>query len=494
MIEIRKAPVDGVMKTCIRLGDENVQIPKHMMQGEKMRGILATADGQEKPWTWDGLTSIDGDRYVYFDEIDIESLDCLATNRRDRALEIVTRIADILSHQKEDFVSPLVGIIPLWRIYVVDGDGLLILPPDLGDLISIYMSTEDQFAYHGCFVRSSTEAGFSMIRQMGQLLYYALTGIKPYEKQEVRDAGYHEIPLSIYKDQLFARLDDKSLGFIDFTLHAKEREQRDIMGNRKAHENLDWFVKRSRELSWDVDRMDASEAAKKAEAIASSPAVKEIMEKTVRSAKRRTFWRQRGSMIAVLAIVAILVGTFAGTWIASVLEPPTTRDLDQEGVILAFYDAQNRLDTDGIQTATKGCSAPQESEVISMYVTRQTRVAYEATDPLVPVETWIEAGEPAIPSSSYIYGITDLELTSTGVDSWHVTGSYYTPYAYNEEEEVAPESIPSGQTVVYVYDMSQDFSFAWNGRGWWNITDISPMSVQLDEVRYVETYEPQRIL
>ena len=199
-------------------------------------------------------------------------------------------------------------------------------------------------------------------------------------------------------------------------------------------------------------------------------------------------------MIAVLAIVAILVGTFAGTWIASVLEPPTTRDLDQEGVILAFYDAQNRLDTDGIQTATKGCSAPQESEVISMYVTRQTRVAYEATDPLVPVEAWIEAGEPAIPSSSYIYGITDLELTSTGVDSWHVTGSYYTPYAYNEEEEVAPESIPSGQTVVYVYDMSQDFSFAWNGRGWWNITDISPMSVQLDEVRYVETYEPQRIL
>ena len=65
MIEIRKAPVDGVMKTCIRLGDENVQIPKHMMQGEKMRGILATADGQEKPWTWDGLTSIDGERYVY---------------------------------------------------------------------------------------------------------------------------------------------------------------------------------------------------------------------------------------------------------------------------------------------------------------------------------------------------------------------------------------------------------------------------------------------
>lgn len=55
-------------------------------------------------------------------------------------------------------------------------------------------------------------------------------------------------------------------------------------------------------------------------------------------------------------------------------------------------------------------------------------------------------------------------------------------------------STPSGQTVVYVYDMSQDFSFTWNGRGWWNITDISPMSVQLDEVRYVETYEPQRVL
>ena len=492
-MQIIQHTIDNEEKTCILLGDENLLPPKHIMQGEKKKGILYL-DGRKEDWIWEGLCTIDGSRYVYFSRLDIESFDLIADKYRGKALYFVRLLASLLAEEKEDFTSPLVGLLTTWRVFIVEGRGLLILPPDLGDLISIYMDDDEKYRCHGCYIKNDTEAGFSLIRQFAQFLYFALTGSRPYEKQEVRDAGYHEIPLSIYKDQLFARLDDKSLGFIDFTLHAKEREQRDIMGNRKTHENLDWFVKRSRELSWDVDRMDASEAAKKAEAIASSPAVKEIMEKTVRSAKRRTFWRQRGSMIAVLAIVAILVGTFAGTWIASVLEPPTTRDLDQEGVILAFYDAQNRLDTDGIQTATKGCSAPQESEVISMYVTRQTRVAYEATDPLVPVETWIEAGEPAIPSSSYIYGITDLELTSTGVDSWHVTGSYYTPYAYNEEEEVAPESIPSGQTVVYVYDMSQDFSFAWNGRGWWNITDISPMSVQLDEVRYVETYEPQRIL
>lgn len=480
--------IEGREKTCILLGDESMQPPKHMMQGEKQRGILHI-DGEDRPWTWDGLCTIEGRRYVYFDHLELDTFDTIASKHRDKALSIVTTLATILAGQKEDFVSPLVGLFTTWRVFIVEGGrGLLILPPDLGDLISIYMTEDERQAGHGFYVKRGTEEGFAMIRQAAQLLYFALVGIRPYEDQMIRDAGYDEIPLDVYRSRMFPGLDDRTLGFINFILHAREREQRDIMGNRKGHENLAWFVSKASTLSWNVPAVEDGELQEEAQRIASSAEVHKLMDGIRRSASRRNFWRAKGTIIVIASIVALLVGSIAFTIISKALEPPVTRDLGQEDIIYAFYDAQNQLNVDLMQTAMKGCSAPQETEVISMYVTMQTRAAYEGIRPLVSAEDWIEAGRPAIANTSYIYGITDIAATDTGDDTWHVDATYYSPYPYEEEYEVT--EIPQDKVLVYVYDMDQDFTFTWNDRGWWNITQMSPVSVELVDMLYVDAYDP----
>ena len=298
--------IEGREKTCILLGDESMQPPKHMMQGEKQRGILHI-DGEDRPWTWDGLCTIEGRRYVYFDHLELDTFDTIASKHRDKALSLVTTLATLLARQKEDFISPLVGLFTTWRVFIVEGGrGLLILPPDLGDLISIYMTEDERQAGHGFYVKRGTEEGFAMIRQAAQLLYFALVGIRPYEDQMIRDAGYDEIPLDVYRSRMFPDLDDRTLGFINFILHAREREQRDIMGNRKGHENLAWFVAKASSLSWDVPSVEEGELQKEAQEIASSAEVHKLMDGIRRSASRRNFWRAKGTIIVIAAIVGIL--------------------------------------------------------------------------------------------------------------------------------------------------------------------------------------------
>lgn len=467
--------IEGRTVTCIRLGDENLQVPKHMMTGEKKKGILYI-DGKKSDWVWKGLCTIDHQRYFYFDRLELEDFDSISGVHRDRALELIRTLAMMLQGAGEDFASPLVGTIPTWRIYIVSGRGLLVLPPDLGDLISVYMSEEERFCGHGCYVKSSTEEGFALIRQMGQFLYYSLTGTKPYEKQDVRQAGFHTVPLDVYKDALFPKLDEKTAGFISFLLNAKEREQRDIMGNRKSSENLEWFVRRSEGLDWSVDSMEREGLASKARELASTPEVAHLMEDIARKAKRRNFWRVKGTIITTAAVVFILLVAFFTSYMANLLEPPSTRDLGQEEIIEAFYQAQNSLNVDALTETLKGCDAPQETEVINLYVTTMTRSAYEGTSPCIPVDQWLEAGSPAIASTQFVYGVTDLEITQTGENSWHVEGLYYTPYPYNEEDTVA--EYPEDKVIAYTYTMSQDFSFTWNDRGWWNISDVSDIHVE----------------
>lgn len=488
-MQIIQHTIDNEEKTCILLGDESLLPPKHIMQGEKKKGILYL-DGRKEDWIWEGLCTIDGSRYVYFSRHDIESFDLIADKYRGKALYFVRLLASLLAEEKEDFTSPLVGLLTTWRVFIVEGRGLLILPPDLGDLISIYMDDDEKYRCHGCYIKNDTEAGFSLIRQFAQFLYFALTGSRPYEKQEVRDAGYHEIPLKIFRPALFPDLDERTVGFISFVLHAKEREQRDIMGNRNCVENLSWFVSRTQDIDWTVPALSNEELKAKADEVSSAPEVASLMAGIARKAKRRNFWRVKGTIITTAAIVAVILGAILASYVSNLLEPPYTKDMNQEEMIYAFYQAQNALSVDQMTDALSGCDAPQETEVISLYVTTMTRYAYEGQSPAVPADQWTAQGCPPIQLSQFVYGVSDLAVSQTGENSWHVEGNYYTPYPYSEEETVAEDQIPADKVVCYLYSMSQDFSFTWNDRGWWNITSISQINVEYKDTLFIDTAEP----
>ncbi len=469
--------LEGKEKTCIRLGSDEFSVPLHLMTGEKQKGYIYS-NGALEPWYWDGLCTIEHNRYVYFDHLDIKPITEIRTAYRKDALDIVRNIAIALSLTDKNFLDLQVGLIPLWRFFIIDEDSVLILPPDLSNLFAVFFEDKERYHYSGAFAKGGTEENFAFLRELGELLYMALTGRAPYEEKKIRDFGYKELPLELF-DSLFSSLDEKTKGFINFTLHAKSREQRDIMGNTQDGKNLSWFIKNTASLSWNVADLTEEEIMANDAKLEASEVYKNHWKKIEEGAKRNNFWRKRGTLIITITIATLLIGGFLFSYISNLLEPPSTVGLDEIGVIESFYNAQSNLDVTGLQESLKGVSAPQETEVINLYVTTQTRKAYERLE-VMRADEWVDNGKPAINSNVFIYGLDDLVITKTGENQFHAEFTFYSPYSYEDDKELKPEELTG--MPIYVYKESQDFTTAWNDRGWWNIVDITNPTVEFIEV------------
>ncbi|MBR1920240.1 MAG: hypothetical protein IJ831_11540, partial [Spirochaetales bacterium] len=236
---IKDLVIDGEEKTLIDLGGDDFPLPRHLMSGEKQPGFIFS-DGMLRRWYWDGIRTVDEVKHVYFSKLRLTSFSRISTTHRKKALSLLIDLAAALLQAPKGFADLQVGIIQMYRIFIVDDDKLLLLPPDLADVFNIYMADSERYIECSAYAKGGTEEGFALVRQFGALLYEALTGISPYEDRNIRDHQYKELPLSIFKDELFPSLDEKTIGFINFILHARTTEQRDIMGNRRPEENLEW--------------------------------------------------------------------------------------------------------------------------------------------------------------------------------------------------------------------------------------------------------------
>ena len=261
------------------------------------------------------------------------------------------------------------------------------------------------------------------------------------------------------------------------------------MGNRDGGENLSWFLKRSEDLEWPLEDITEEERDRNIERTESSPEYEEFFKVREKINKRNAFWRVKGTIIIVVSVAAIAIGGFLFNYISHLLEPPLTRDLEPEGIIEAFYRSQSECEPESLTTALKGCSAPQEMEVTNLFVSTRTRMAYENFDPLINAAEWVEDGMPPVPESSAIYGVVLENITQTGENTYTAESTWYTPYPYDESETVQATltSIP-----VYVYDIDQSFTFTWNDRGWWNITDTEITDSKFLRTEIVSTYALER--
>ena len=106
-------------------------------------------------------------------------------------------------------------------------------------------------------------------------------------------------------------------------------------------------------------------------------------------------------------------------------------------------------------------------------------------NPLVNAAEWIEAGKPDIPVTSYIYGAIPESIDETGENEYTVSSIWYTPFPEDEADTAAAEP---GKTIVYRYRVTQTFSFTWNDRGWWNITDTEITGYEFLGTESVGTY------
>ena len=477
---IKNTVIDGIEYSCIALGKDDFAIPRHMMQGEKQNGYIYR-DGKLSPWTWDAFTTIDGIRYFYFEKTSLKPFSSIAYENRSNALVLLRELAEALTKLPKDFVAPQLGLLPVYRFYILDDNSWLILPQDLGDLFSLYYTDEDRFLSLGCFAKGGTEPSFTLIRQFAQFLYYALTSDAPYQEKAIREYNYTEFPLSEYKSYLFPKLDDKTIGFIDFCLHASSKDMRKINGNKKPEENLEWFVEKTASLSWDVENKSKDEYKKVKEELKNNGSVQKFMQKTEQGAKRNNFCRKKGSVIIAITATVIIVGAFLFSYISNLLEPPYTKDMEPTEIIYAFYEAQNELNVSDMTAALKGCKAPQESEVLNLFVNKQTRMAYEQFSPVVRADEWVNEGKPSFNSTMFVYGNSDVVVTEIGENKYQAKLKYYSPYDYNADESTLNNAAQS-EAFTYVYDFTQEFELAYNKRGWWNIVNVTDPEISLIEI------------
>lgn len=483
---ITEIEVGGFSYYGIEIGDEKTGISKNILQGIRSNGIIVD-DHTLTPWDWNGITTVKDKVYIYFDKCNIEGLETIVTTNRENALMLIKEIAyGILSSEKE-FVSLEGNIFPLYRIFILDKTKILLLPPDLGNILAISRIGEKRRDEVGNLVKENTLHTYMLILEMVELMYYAATGLFPYSLHEVRSNHFQEIPLAFFNTGLSAECE----AFINRILHAGNRETRDISGNRKAQENLGFFLQEASKLDWNLQSITEEEKNKRVSEVENSEKYKAFMDKASKIAKKRDFWRVKGTLILSLSALAILILSIFSSVIYNSLKPPVTKDMNQKEMLIHFYEAQNNLDTAEMEAGVK-TKIPQSTEVMNLFVTRQTRTAYENSNPQIDASLWVKNGKDAIPEQSYIYGTIIESIKEIGDNLYQVDSIWYTPYPYEEEKE-RDEDLVEGKIAVYSYRVSETFHFKWNNRGWWNIDEIEITNYEFLNLEYADTYKKESI-
>ena len=405
--EVFDIEIDGEEKSAIELCGIDETIPIHLVENEKMDGILVRGDNTES-WNYNSFSVVGTQRCFVFDRIKLSPISTIFTTHRKNALDIIRKIGKALESASDRFLDLETGIFPLRRIYIVDEDDVLLLPPDMGSLMSVFMDDERRGDDVSALYKGRTESGFTLILEMAELLYYAATGYLPYEDDDVKRNRYRYYPIENAMKSLGEKLDEKTAGLINVILKAKSQQMRDIMGNFHAGKALYWFNEKAAELEWNLENRNSIEER---EAVMNAGDYIAWKEKTKSVAKRVNFWRRKGTIITVCTVIAAVFLWALTSWLLNFFAPPVTRDMEPEEIIEFVYEAQNDLNSNDIATACKGTKLPQENEVTTLFVSTRMRQAYEMMNPVVRADKWIEAGKVPIKDTQTIYG-------STRIPSW----------------------------------------------------------------------------
>ncbi len=450
--------------TALRFGSDNYEMPPRVMQNTRECGLLITDDGIEE-FPWYGVTKDTEGQYLLLPLSRYEEISTIAAEHRDEALSLVRKIALGLNNAPKGFSDLLTGIFPLYRIYIEKGHNIVLLPPDAGSILTLSRSPEETDRDVRALIKSDVEPSFTLVSEMTQLLYYALTGRFPYERSEVRGSGYQPYPLSLYG------FDGDIASFIMKTLTLKEKEMRRICLNGNAENTLGWFLRETGDYEWIGRKRSEAEMLAERDKAEKNSGFTSLEEKKVRSSNRRRTMREKGGPALIISVVAAVILYFTGNYLYNQFRAPLTKDLDPEGIIEYTIEKQNELDASALNEGFKGESA-QYMEVTSLYVSSRTTLAYSNKNTIININDWLEGGQNPIDSECTVYGVIIESIEESGENTYTASLKYYTPYPMYDEDDVEnPEKENSVRIFEYLID--ETFVFEWNTRGWWQCISSS---------------------
>ena len=78
-------------------------------------------------------------------------------------MRIVRNLAFAIMQSKLSFLDLVNGVLPLYRIWIMDDCDVLLLPPDLGDVFAIMRTEERREAEVNGIIQSTAEKNFLLI-------------------------------------------------------------------------------------------------------------------------------------------------------------------------------------------------------------------------------------------------------------------------------------------------------------------------------------------
>lgn len=283
-------------------------------------------------------------------------------------------------------------------IFLNDG-GTLLLPGELMRTIREHQPIADQIRYYENMNHPDLEPDQNLSYFFASMVYRAVTGQYPYHSDLLEDlhirvrAGYSIDP--VYHDP-----------------RIREDLSNDIIAVlRDPSHNLrgpaDWSVSLHEWASTgpfqEVSDQGKALLLQQAEA---------RWKRMTRTFKRREFLRKHGRVTVLIAAMVLIIGTIPGTIISKALAPRSTHGYPPEKVVSTFYDSMNSLDQATMQDCViDGAGKNAINEVMNLYVTSRMRMSVEMKSGIIPAESWVTAGKPALNASTFVYGVSNLGLT-----------------------------------------------------------------------------------
>ena len=467
--------------TCIAIGPSGVELPSYLMQGQKAPGYIIRESESPLPWYWEGLSVVQDKRCLYFEKIQLFPITEIATTKRSRALPLVRELAQALSTLPAKFLDLSSNTLPLWRVWGIEEGGFLILSQDLADLFSSCAEEDVRYGMGSAWVHHGLHTPFSLCDQMVQLLYFAAIGFPPFGALETREDGFKALPLALSS----LSLDQKSTSFIDSTLRLSLSKQREASGNLESQKALAWFVQATESLQWNLE---SRKEAPTYEAMREVPTSAAFLENQKKRSDRNIFWRKKGWIVISVAVAITMVVWFTTGRIKDALAPPYTAGMAAEQVIEEYYLAQNELDLQKMEASlAKKVKNPAAMEVTNLFVSRQTRQAYEGITTQIDPNTWIANGKPPILEGTFLYGVADVRVRALDAQMYEATSVLYSPYPYFEDQEET--MVKEGEIVIFRYEQVQLFGIGVNKRGWLEITELDNKELRRLENLMIPTFK-----
>jgi hypothetical protein len=382
--------------TSVRIAPSHSGLHKSIRNPHTLSGWRVTAAGVE-PWRWNGTVEHKNWLYLTFPEITENLYPCSDIFRMDlkdtlRLLEHFFSTLQQLSEQENFDPDALY----LCASFFDEEGNLYILHPQIAQF------TQQNFEQL-CPVPDKDATGPVGRRELvpvsAYLLQLNILNIQTQEKQ----AQLNETQVKSHLHTVFPELHPRIAAFLFHTINRQSTVGSAREDLRAASEELAAWRKTDIVENIHIDTAEE----RRSQAVS--------LEKSLRKREKLRALRKRHGSTAILTITALVViGFFAAPFVQRAFEPDITEGLSPSEVIELFYTSQNSLNHEAMaECTTRSIGNSHINQVTTLFVIARVRQGVEMKDVFTPAPDWIESGKPELQDSSFVFGITDLNIRKT---------------------------------------------------------------------------------